>query len=208
MDDQLYTEFYDPTTRFLIDPRAFCYDLSSGLISQAKYETPDWYDHPKTIQGILLLLFTWNFAARATKELTHENIGELLKNNKSDLKELEQYSLQNIDNNSWNTVESVFNNFKVLMGQTGASKALSLLNPHLFVMWDTKIRARLKGGLIPGIKNGESAEYYVTFLKGMQRIINENSIAKKLPKGCIIAKKIDEYNYVRIVKGFGPPNRT
>lgn len=47
--------------------------------------------------------------------------------------------------------------------------------------------------------NGESGEYYVIFLKGIQRIIEEYRIAEKLPQHSIISKKVDEYNYVWIV---------
>jgi hypothetical protein len=47
--------------------------------------------------------------------------------------------------------------------------------------------------------NGESGEYYVIFLKGIQKIIEEYRIAEKLPQNSVVAKKVDEYNYVKIV---------
>jgi len=59
------------------------------------------------------------------------------------------------------------------MVQTGASKALGLLNPELFVMWDTKIRKRLKKEHIKGIDNGETPENYLKFLYGIKYIIKE-----------------------------------
>jgi hypothetical protein len=83
--------------------------------------------------------------------------------------------------------------------QTGASKALSLLNPELFVMWDTKIRRRLNRSLIPGIRNGELSAQYVLFLKGIQQIIINYKIKEKIPHGESVAKKIDEFNYVKII---------
>jgi hypothetical protein len=66
-------------------------------------------------------------------------------------------------------------------------------------MWDTAIRARLNKDLIPGIMNGESGDHYVKFLSGIQNIIEEYRIAENLPPNSIVAKKIDEYHYVRIV---------
>jgi hypothetical protein len=81
------------------------------------------------------------------------------------------------------------------MGQTGASKALSLLNPKLFVMWDTRIRNKLRKKIIPGIGNGEKAEYYINFLKGIQKIIHDHHLVSKIKKNDHIAKKIDEYHY-------------
>jgi len=47
--------------------------------------------------------------------------------------------------------------------------------------------------------NGESGEYYLIFLKGIQNIIEKYRIAEKLPENSVIAKKIDEYHYVKIV---------
>lgn len=200
MRDTLYKEFYDPSEDFLIEPRAFCYDLATQFINQAKHISGnDWYEDINTTKGILLLLYTWNFAAKETKKLNFHNLSELIRNAKDDLKFLEKYSITNADNGAWGAIERLFDQFRNVFGQTGASKALSLLNPELFVMWDTAIRKRLRKELIPGIMNGESGEYYLIFLKGIQKIIEEYSIVEKLPQNSVIAKKVDEYHYVRIV---------
>lgn len=200
MKDTLYDEFYDPTQDFIHEPRAFFYDVAAHFISRAKKTAgEDWYEDINTIKGVLLLLFTWNFAAKKTKQLNFQNIGELIKDTKNDLKFLERYSIRTADDDAWDVIEEVFEKFRGLLGQTGASKALSLFNQKLFVMWDTDIRKRLRRELIPGISNGERGEYYVIFLKGIQKIIEEYRIAEKLPEDSVIAKKVDEYNYVRIV---------
>ena len=200
MRDELYNEFYDPSHDFLCEPRAFCYDLATQFINHAKdIADKEWYDDINTIKGVLLLLYTWNFAAKYTKRLNFQNVGELIHNVKGDLKFLEKYTIRTADSSAWEVIIRVFDQFRNLLGQTGASKALSLLNPELFVMWDTAIRKRLRRQLIPGIMNGESGEYYVIFLKGIQKIIEEYHIAEKLPQNSVIAKKVDEYNYVRIV---------
>ena len=66
--DELYTNFCDPSEEFLNEPRSFCYDLAMQFISEAKgKDNNNWYQDESTIKGILLLLFTWNFAARETK---------------------------------------------------------------------------------------------------------------------------------------------
>ena len=200
MTDTLYEEFYDPSSDFLMEPRAFCYDLATQFIEDAKQSSvEDWYDDIRTIKGILLLLFTWNFAARKTKQLTFGNVGQLLRTSKKELRSLEGYSIQNADSDTWPVFEQIFARFGKILGQTGASKALSLLNPNLFVMWDTAIRKRLNKELIPGIQNGQKPEHYIIFLQGIQVIINKYHIAEKLPTGSIVAKKIDEYHYVRMV---------
>ncbi len=200
MRDKLYNEFYDPSEDFLNEPRAFCYEIASQLVKEAKKNTGEsWYEEKDTIKGVLLLLFTWNFAAKKTKKINFQNVGELLRNTKNGLKFLEKYSIRTADHDAWVIIQLIFDQFRSILDQTGASKALSLLNPELFVMWDTAIRKRLNIELIPGIMNGQNGEKYVIFLKGIQKIIKEYRIAEKLPQNSIIAKKIDEYHYVRIV---------
>ena len=66
-------------------------------------------------------------------------------------------------------------------------------------MWDTRIRKELKQNLIRGIGNGETGDSYVIFLKGIQRIIEEYNIESKLPPDSVLAKKIDEYHFVKFV---------
>jgi len=47
----------------------------------------------------------------------------------------------------------------------------------------------------------------VKFLKGIKKIIEDYSIIEKLPHGSIVAKKIDEYHYVKIVMNKPQKNR-
>jgi hypothetical protein len=198
--DTLYNDFHDPSHDFLREPRAFCYELASNLINHAKeVDGENWRENVDVKKGIILLLYTWNFAAKETKKLNFENVGELIKVAKDDFKFLDKYSIENADDDAWEKVELIFDQFRILLGQTGASKALSLLNPNLFVMWDTAIRKRLNKELIPGIMNGERGEYYVKFLKGIKKIIEDYGISEKLLHGSMVAKKIDEYHYVNIV---------
>jgi hypothetical protein len=199
MEDCLYETFYDPQLDFAKEPRAFCYELATDFISNAKKAAgQNWYEDINTKKGVLLLLFTWNFAAPITKKLTFDGIGRLLKLASEDLRFLEPYSITTAGEDAWGRARNAFDVFAPECGQTGASKALSLLNPQLFVMWDTAIRKRLNKGLIRGIGNGESGEQYVILLKGVQGLIKKYNIAAKVPVEAI-AKKFDEYNFVQLV---------
>jgi len=200
MRDNLYEHFYDPTNNFKEEPRAFCYDLSQELISKAEIQNPsNWYTHEKTINAILLLLFCWNFASPITKKLKRQDINDLLKKTSKDLKILENKTILNFDKHDEKIIKNVYKEFKSILGQTGASKTLSLMNPKLFVMWDTKIRGRLRKSLINGIANGEKPEHYLKFLKGINCIIKRYNLENKVDQSSPIAKKIDEYNYVEII---------
>lgn len=205
LDTNFYNDF--PTDQFNNEPRYFCYDISRELIEKAQAEDKDnWYCHPNTVKSILLLLFCWNFAARVTKRLREEGIEALLKKHKNNLMKLQKFSIMM---DGWEDkavlIKSIFKDFKEDFGQTGASKALSLLNPKLFVMWDTEIRNSLRSRKtdpsirINGIGNGEKPENYIIFLKGIKRIVETFKLDKIIDNPDEIAKLIDEYHYVKIV---------
>jgi hypothetical protein len=198
--DRLYEKFYDPTQAFSQEPRALCYDLARSLIRKAMNRSERrWYHSDDTAKAILLLLYTWNFAARETKRLNRGKLLRLLRSNEADLRRLERYTILSADKEAWPIIRRVFARFKKPLGQTGASKALSLPNPRLFVMWDTAIRQRLRKQLVPGIANGQKPSHYTKFLKGTQENIRTYEISKKLKRGSIVAKKLDEFHYAEIV---------
>ena len=201
-EENLYDGFYDPTDEYnRVEPRAFCYELAIDLLRQPKLDDPNkWYEHLNTSKSILMLLFAWNYLAKQTKTLTITTMHDLLIASSSQFKLVEPYSILNIDNNYWDVIEVIFDHFRMHLGPTGASKALSILNPHLFVMWDTKIRQYLKCHYIPRIMDGRSGRDYVEYLKGIRSIIRKYDLLTKIPTGSNIAKKIDEYHYIKIVK--------
>lgn len=204
-DKNVYKNFYDPTKDFENEPREFCYGLSQRLICEAINEKgrKNWYASDKTVQAILLLIYCWNFAARKTKQLKKDRVGKLLVDTKNDLESLKNYSILNFDTNKEieKKIKRIFRKFKRVFGQTGASKALSVLNTKLFVMWDTNIRKELRsGGYIKGISNGEKPEQYHKFLKGIKEIIEKYNLIQKIKcNEDEIAKKIDEFHFVKWV---------
>lgn len=200
MPDRLYEQFYDPTVKFQREPRAFCYEMAISLINQSKGDNPNsWYTDTKTVQAVLLLLFCWNFAARKTKRLTTESTRKVLRENENTLRQLEKFSLLTFTQGTEPLIRKVFSHFCRVFGQTGATKALSLLNPALFVMWDTKIRQRLRRELIQGIDNGQTAKQYLLFLCKLRYYSEHHNFQQHLATDMVLAKKIDEYHYVKIV---------
>jgi len=101
------------------------------------------------------------------------------------------------------------------VGPTTASKTLHALNPGLFVMWDTGIRGHYSGVL--GRKLATGADY-VAFLAHMQDLANSvvrdfslrypHAVSVELylsellglERPVTLAKFLDEYNWVTIVK--------
>jgi len=200
MPDRLYEEFFDPTEAFQREPRSFCYDIAQLMITEAKNDNAQtWYTHTKTVQAIVLLLFCWNFAAKITKKITIEGTRGVLAQNETLLKQLEQISFLTFDEQTEPLIRKVFTNFSRAFGQTGATKALSLLNPSLFLMWDTKIRQRLRRSLIRGIDNGQTNDQYLRFMYKVREYSIHYNFQARLDANAVLAKKIDEYHYVRII---------
>lgn len=191
-----YKEIETVSERFKDEPRACCYAHAIKLINEAKKEK-NVYENDKTVDAIIILMFCWNFAATITKSLTRDKIKNVLNSNKKNLIKLENLSITELNESHKKEILKIFGSFKKVFGQTGASKALSLLNPKLFVMWDTKIRSELKKN-IKGIKNGEKSLYFFKFLLGIKKIINEKNLTSKVNRN-EIAKKIDECHYTEIV---------
>lgn len=202
MPDTLYEEFYDPTVKYQNESRSFCYELCSSMIIQSKNDiSQSWYTNTKTIQAILLLEYCWNFSSKKTKELTLSSVFKVLHKNEESLRQLEQYSFLTLPENLENKIRTIFSSFSRTFDQTGTSKALSLLNAPLFVMWDTKIRRRLNKELIKGIDNGQTGDQYILFLRRLRGYNAQHNFQQKLSPHSVLAKKIDEYHYIRIVLG-------
>lgn len=203
--DEFYKRFSDPTEEYQKETRSFCYDLARSLIKKARNNsTESWYTNNKVIQAIILLLFCWNFAAKETKNINMKNIRAILQKNKSLLEKLEKFTLLTFSDEEKPLIKKVFESFRDLLGQTGASKALSLLNPALFPMWDTAIRGELRSRkknhiLMRGIDNGQTGEQYIKFMIALKKYSTKYKFQSKLASNAIVAKKIDEYHYVKIV---------
>lgn len=195
---EFYGNFYDPTGDFKKVPRAFCYNISRGLITVSQIETPaEWYTNEKTINAILLLAYCWNLDVQKADKLKRKGIIELLKKTKEDLRKLNTRTILNFNKKDEALIASIYKSFKTALGQTGASRVLSLLNPKLFVMWDTKIRNNLRKELISGIDNGKDPKHYLRFLNEIKSIIRDYNLVEKIDKSEEIAKKIDEFHYLK-----------
>ena len=166
--------------------------------------------------GILSLLLTWNRAwyARAGKaawwnvDRHIEEIEEAVKAinkvaSNLPLKNLLETSLDNPEVQSF--VRIAFSRFNSLCGATGASKALHLLFPNFFVMWDVKIAKAFS------LSRDERS--YLTFLhkakEALKEMLESYAKEKRIPleeaykelEQCFevsLPKVIDEFNWLTI----------
>jgi hypothetical protein len=127
-----------------IEPRDIAYVVCSKLVSQDPKNTA------YVLSGIRVLLQVWNavYIQRLPQDLKQsmeDDIRNAYSSYAGELALLSQERLEDIDLTSAWTTEAIKTAFRCFaqyksIGDTGASKALHMLNPALFMMWDTKIR--------------------------------------------------------------------
>lgn len=189
---ELYSKFAITTKLFKNEVRGCCYVHALDIINKAK-EGKLFYKSELTIDAIIILLFSWNFASPITKKLTRKKIKNVIEKNIPYLKSLEKFDIISIDFEDNKQIIKLFSSFKKVFGQTGASKVLSLLNTKLFVMWDTRIRRGI-GIYIQDIGKGSEGKNYYNYLKGIQTIIKDEKLLRFSNENKI-AKMVDEYHY-------------
>lgn len=174
-----------------------------------------------------LLIITWNAARfirlkKEIKERLEDEIAGAYKEIKDELGKLKIETLEKLDleeNSKREIIKHIFSKFseKKSIGATGASKILHLLNPHLFMMWDDKIRKAYHKLHSKEQRHKEgSPECYIEFLRDSQKIIKsllekkskdelreihrkwvEESYGKEFAIEETLLKMLDECNYVK-----------
>lgn len=92
----------------------------------------------------------------------------------------------------------VFAAFDEKLGPVGAAKALHLLAPRFFPLWDTKIAKEYLGG---GMKKaGKNADRYLRFMELVQGQCERLPDARTL--GRYQLRALDEFNYCRYTKNW------
>lgn len=162
------------------------------------------------LEGILLLLSTWNFAnfRYHMKQFSIDALQITLENLKPFFNELRNENIRscNLIHHSYN-ISTIYTHLSAFNGikHTGASKIMQLKLPKLCIMWDSYIRREkskrfyrsldvFQMGIYNMNKYENSASGYLSFLSNMQQtystlnFINSDSMAKL----------IDEFNFASI----------
>ncbi len=220
--------FLEGVKKYRNEERGFIYDLSLELMERSRksvgfglfaHEDRGQYCTDNAVRAVLLIQFGWNAASPKTKTLKHSDVKALMERNRKSLCTLEIAGIVNGYPNAVNPIypdckkeiNVLYPQFKEVFDQTGAVKALSVLNPKLFVMWDTKIRKMVGQRYGVDVENGEEARHYLNYLDFCKDFLlelakQENSygdtsrlpsrIEKETGRPCVsLAKSLDEYFY-------------
>lgn len=127
-----------------IEPRDIAYVVCSKVISQ------DPKNAAYVLSGIRVFLQAWNavYIQRLPQEIKQsmeDEIRDAYSGCSDEMAFLSQQRLEDVDLTLAHIAEAIRKCFRCFaqrrsIGDTGASKALHMLNPALFMMWDTKIR--------------------------------------------------------------------
>jgi hypothetical protein len=178
-------------------------------------EKTDFFEHAQKlvnegfeIEGIVLLLATWNFAnfRYHMKTFDSERLNKVLTELYPRFQKLKNQNIVSIDFKIFgNDIKVIYTSLQNIpgVGTTGASKIMQLKNPELFVMWDSYIRGKSPKSLYKRLRvlsNISMPQYktsskdYVQFLKDMQHYFKHLTPPSAKP----MAKSIDEYNFSKI----------
>ena len=179
------------------EPRALFYRSAIELIRLANAGVTEI----TSTEALAGLLQTWNVAYyRYRPKLLGTLPQDLAKLQTRHERELELFrvrSIEDFEREDRKMVLKVFNSFDRVLGPVGTAKALHLLAPEFFPLWDAKI-ARAYGLGQP--KPGRNGQRYVRFMELMQgqcqRVGGERAIGRNP------IKALDEFNYCRYTRGW------
>jgi len=161
--------------------------------------TLDLIDEGKVLQGLILMLSTWNIG-RFKIYMTKFKLSEFedVLYNQCDFDYFKSESFEKIDFDSpiiRNKIINIYNKLSSFKGveYTGTSKVMHFICPYIFVMWDTEIRNKCDDGN----KFETSAKEYLRFNKRMQEKYKKGEF-KGLVKEVTIPRAIDLYNLNKV----------
>jgi hypothetical protein len=209
------------------EPRDIIYVVSGKIIS----ENTNNLDH--ILAGIKTLLSVWNtqylrMKKKEIRERLEDDILEAYRESTPYFDKLHGEKLEDVDlNNSEivGAVKTIFRNFsnRESIGITGASKAIHLIKPQLFMIWDSSIK-RAYYRIRPYYRKKAEGDSvcYVEFMKKSQEIaksiFTKISASELWEKHLLLLKEekrqflktfahietlpkmLDECNYVRITQ--------
>jgi hypothetical protein len=182
-----------------IEARDLFYRAATDLVRRAR----DDQSSPLSLgEAVAVLLFTWNsaFYRYHPPTVDHvERIEDLLRSTQPALDHWRRAELRPAEILGWPTeILATFTEFETLLGPVGAAKALHLLAPGFFPIWDRTIAAAYRCGLG---KAGTNAERYARFMshtaEQCERLRGEPGAPADL------VKALDEWNYVTYTRTRG-----
>lgn len=145
------------------------------------------------------LLKTWNtsfYRFHSQFDEAHiQALDNLIRDNQRQLRRLSRRSITSLNAKEQPRIAEMFSSFETLLGPVGAAKALHLLAPRFFPLWDRAIASHYSLSMK---RRGENASTYIEFMKVTKRQVGTLELQTINEED--VLKMIDEYNYSNITK--------
>jgi hypothetical protein len=174
------------------EPRDVFYKVATRLIELAQEDDADI----SRAEALSVLLQSWNaryYVSQHHGRFPREHFKALDRLLKRHAERLDNYRVRPIENvtaEDERPISRIFADFEALLGPVGAAKALHLLAPRFFPLWDRDIAADAGCRLV---KSGANAPRYLEFMK-----INRDEVVDlggEARCGTDVLKRLDELNY-------------
>ena len=175
------------------EPRDVFYKAATELVDAAIRGT----SRLTLAEAIAVLLQTWNrpyYQFRIFDEHHFQELERLLEAHQAAIASFRERTIAEVSFADANTVTSLFHAFELVLGPVGAAKALHLLAPRVFPLWD---RAIARGYSHELGKTGSNETLYLQFLQESKQ---QWANLDPRPTAETFLKAIDEYNYVTLTK--------
>jgi hypothetical protein len=176
------------------EPRDLFYRAATELVELALKKATSL----TLAEALSVLLQTWNreyYRYRRFDGGHFAEIENLLTNHRDIVARYREAPIDQLSDKDGPTVVSLFEAFEAVLGPVGAAKALHLLAPRFFPLWDRRIAKEYRFALGRVGSNGN--RYWQFMLIARTQCLD---LAGKLPGNPL--KAVDEYNYGKYSKHF------
>jgi hypothetical protein len=173
-----------------VEPRDLFYRLSLYLMKQTEGSSGSF----SRVEALAVLLQTWNHSyyqrLRIPFDAAHfAAIESLLSEHERTLAAFARRSIDSLVPADEAPVRALYREFAAVLGQTGASKALHVLAPRFFPLWDGPI-----AGAAYGLYARDDRDYWRLLCATAEQV---EAVGGEAALGRNPLKAIDEYNYCR-----------
>ncbi|MCU1529277.1 MAG: hypothetical protein JWP75_3040 [Frondihabitans sp.] len=176
------------------EPRDLFYRVGRDLVERTRAGQSDF----TLTEAVGVVLLTWNgrfYNRKDTPDFDAEhiaNIDALIERYREALDGYHGRSIETLKADEQEAIEAMFNDFDLLLGPVGAAKALHVLAPRFFALWDRPIA---EGASFYMEKRGGNANLY---WRWMLRVQGEaRQVGGEAAWGPGLLKRLDELNYCR-----------
>jgi hypothetical protein len=179
------------------EPRDLFYRLATYLMVEADREGATF----SKAEALAVLLQSWNRSYYQRLKIAFNaahfaGIEHLLVAHADELGRLGARSIESLESSDESPIRTLYRDFAVVLGQTGASKALHMLAPRFCPLWDGFIAERAYG-----LYARDARDYWRLVWATAEQV---KSIGGEAALGRNPIKAIDEYNYCRYTLGKSP----